>query len=92
VNPTNTFPAGTKTVWVYFTYINMKNGDAWGRKWLRDGVVLLEKNETWDKGATGWKAYSYVTNDGSPLSSGNYEFILYLGSKEVQRAAFTIRK
>jgi len=92
VNPTNTFSAGTKTVWVYFTYINMKNGDAWGRKWLRDGAVLLEKNETWDKGATGWQAYSWSNNDGSPLSSGNYEFILYLGSKEVQRAAFTIRK
>ena len=92
INPGNTFPAGTKTVWVYFTYINMKNGDAWGRKWLRDGAVLLEKNETWDKGATGWQAYSWSNNDGLPLSSGNYEFILYLGSKEVQRAAFTIRK
>jgi hypothetical protein len=92
VNPTNTFSAGTKTVWVYFTYINMKNGDAWGRKWLSDSAVLLEKNETWDKGATGWQVYSWSNNDGLPLSSGNYEFILYLGSKEVQRAAFTIRK
>jgi hypothetical protein len=52
----------------------------------------MEKNETWTKGATGWQAFSYGTTDGSPLVAGTYEFVLYLGSKEVQRAAFTIRK
>jgi S1-C subfamily serine protease len=92
INPSNTFPSGTRTIWVYFTYLNMKNGDTWSRKWLHDGTVLLEKNETWTKGATGWQAFSYGTTDGSPLVAGTYEFVLYLGSKEVQRAAFTIRK
>ena len=92
INPTNSFPAGTTKVWAYFTYLNMKKGDAWSRKWFRDGVLLVEKNETWDQGATGWAAYSYATTDGSPLPAGNYAFALYLGSKEVQRATFTIRK
>ena len=90
VNPGVAFSAGTTEVWAYFTYLNMKQGDAWGRKWLRDGAVLVEKNETWDKGGTGWRAFSYATTDGSSLTPGKYEFVLYLGGREVQRATFTI--
>ena len=92
IKPSNSFPAGTRTVWFYFTYINMKNGDAWGLKWLRDGVVLGETNDAWDKGATGWGAFPLSMTDGSPLASANHELVLYLGGKEVQRAAFTVGK
>ena len=88
INPTQSFPAGTTEVWAYFTYVNMKQGQSWGRKWLLDGDVLVDKTEAWDKGATGWRAYSFSNPDG--LDSGNYEFILYLGGKEVQRAKFSI--
>jgi len=90
INPTNTFPAGTKEVWAYFTYVNMKPGQSWGRKWLRDGTILVDKTEAWDKGATGWRAYSYSNPAG--LTAGTYQFILYLEGKEVQRATFTIGK
>ncbi|MDE3088636.1 MAG: trypsin-like peptidase domain-containing protein [Chloroflexota bacterium] len=84
------FPAGTAQVWAMFTYVNMKSGDAWGRKWLRDGTVQLERNETWNMGATGRTSYAYFNTDGSPLTPGNYEFVLYLGGREVQRAAFVV--
>lgn len=90
INPTNAFPAGAKVVWAYFTYFNMRPGQSWGRKWLRDGTVLKEATEKWDKGATGWRAYSWSNEDGLP--SGTYQFILYLDGKEAQRATFTIGK
>lgn len=90
VNPSNSFPAGTSTVWAYFTYLNLKQGDAWERKWLHDGAVLVDKSDAWDQGNTGWRAFSYGTNDGTPLQAGNYEFDLYLGGKLAQRATFVI--
>jgi S1-C subfamily serine protease len=88
VGPTNSFSAGTTEVWAYFTYINMKAGQSWGRKWLLDGVAQVDKTETWDGGATGWRAFSLPDPDG--LTPGTYEFVLYLGGKEVQRATFTV--
>jgi S1-C subfamily serine protease len=88
VNPGAAFPAGITEVWAYFTYVNMKPGQSWGRKWLRDGTVLVDKTESWDKGATGWRAFSYGGADG--MTSGTYEFVLYLSGKEVQRAKFTV--
>ena len=87
INPRSTFPAGTKKVWAYFTYLNMKNGDAWGRKWLRDGAVVLEKNEIWDRGANGWFSAYYDMPDGSALPSGTFDFVLYIGGEVVQNAA-----
>jgi S1-C subfamily serine protease len=88
VVPTNTFPADTTEVWAYFTYINMKDGQSWGRKWLLDGDLVWEETEAWDGGATGWIAYYLPDPDG--LAPGAYEFVLYLGGKEVQRAKFTV--
>lgn len=88
VSPGTAFPAGIGEVWAYFTYVNMKQGQSWGRKWLLNGTVLVDKTESWDKGATGWRAFSY--GGGSGLDAGTYEFVLYLGGKEVQRAKFTL--
>ena len=48
----------------------------------------IDKTESWDKGATGWRAFSYSNPNGLP--AGAYDFVLYLGGQEVQRTRFTI--
>jgi hypothetical protein len=90
IGAANSFPAGTTEVWAYWTYINMKSGQSWGRKWLRDGTVLVDKSEAWSSGATGWEAYSF--SDPAGLTAGAYQFVLTLGGKEVQRSQFTVTK
>lgn len=88
IGPATTFPAGITEVWAYFTYVNMKPGQSWGRKWLHNGDVEVDRTESWDKGATGWRAYSFSNSGG--LESGTYDFVLYLDGREVQRSRFTV--
>lgn len=82
------FPAGTETVWAYFTFENMQDGQEWGRLWHRDGEVYVdERQSTWDDGESGWVAYSI--SDETPLK-GDYSLTLYIGDQVVQEASFHV--
>ncbi|MBI5876307.1 MAG: hypothetical protein HZB53_01550 [Chloroflexi bacterium] len=88
VNPTTRFQADTTKVWAYFTFANMPQGQAWGRRWTRDGQIYLESyDEAWDEDADGWLAYSLEDEDGL---AGRFVLTLFIGDQAVQAASFEV--
>lgn len=88
VEPTTSFPTGTDTVWAYFTFQNMKDGQKWSRVWTQDGEVYVEtRDEAWDNGMQGWQAYSLEDPDGL---SGHFVLTFYLDKDVAQTAAFDV--
>ena len=92
VNPRTTFPTGTQTLAAYWASQNVAKGTPWGYRWYANGQVALERpNLTWEFDESG-SSWASLSGQGTPLPSGTWEFVLYLGGKEVQRAAFTVAK
>ena len=90
VNPRTSFPAGTQMVTAYWTNQDVAKGQPWGYRWLANGQVVYEKpNLTWEYDSTG-SSWASLSGQGTPLPSGTWEFVLYLGGKEVQRATFSV--
>jgi len=88
INQGEHFSAGITTIWAYFTYENMQDGQSWGRLWEHDGDVYVESlDEAWEDGESGWLAYS-ISED-IPLS-GHFTFTIYLEDQPVQSASFTV--
>lgn len=84
------FPSGSYSVWAYFTYENMQDGMAWGRRWTQDGEVTYEAmEEAWEDGESGWVAYSISDEENAPLT-GVYDLTLYLEGEAVQSGGFEI--
>ncbi len=90
VNPRQDFPGGTSTVWAYFQFHNMTDGQTWGRLWEKDGEVYSDsRGESWEDGENGWLAYSISESDDIPLT-GEFKFTLYIADKVVQEASFKV--
>lgn len=88
INQTTEFPAGTNTVWAFFTYEGMKDGTSWGRLWMQNDEIYVDAmDETWEDGENGWLAFSI--SDDVPLS-GDFTFSLLIEDQVVQEAYFSI--
>ncbi|NMB55453.1 MAG: hypothetical protein GYA15_12185 [Leptolinea sp.] len=82
------FPAGTQSVYAFFTYENMKDGQKWSRRWTQNGDLYDEHiDEAWEDGEQGWLAYSIEDNNGL---SGQYSLTLSIGKQKVQEASFSV--
>ncbi len=91
IEPTNSFPNGTETVWAYFTYQDTQNGMAWGRLWEREDEVYIDaRDEVWEGGENGWLAYS-LSGEEDPLL-GAYTLTLYIGDEAVQTGSFDVEQ
>lgn len=90
IDPGNNFPAGTTSVYAYFTYEGMQDGEKWSRIWTLDGEVYDQTpNTSWDNGTKGWVAYSVDNPDGL---AGEFTFKISLGNNEIQKASFIVEK
>ncbi|BCY16952.1 hypothetical protein hrd7_08010 [Leptolinea sp. HRD-7] len=90
VDKGNSFPPGTSSVYAYFTYEGMKDGQKWSRIWTQDGDLYDEtRDEAWDNGAQGWVAYSVDDPNGL---AGEFTLEILVGKNQVQKASFTVKK
>ncbi len=88
IEPTQSFPANTQTVWAYFTFQNMKNGTRWGRLWKQNGATYVDsRSETWSDGDKGWLAFS-ISDDN--YLAGQFTLTLYLADRPIQAASFEV--
>ncbi len=90
-NSADMFPKETSKVWVTFFYSRLKHGDAWGWKWTRDGVnILQEMDKKWEfEEGSGDVAFQVSAN---PELSGEYFLTLYYKGKEAASSGFYISK
>ncbi len=90
VGEATVFPSGITKVYAFWAYSGMRDGTAWGRLWLWNGEVDLDKRnaDTWQDGPQGNQWYSYYNDDG--LEDGVYTLALFINGQEVQRGSFTI--
>jgi hypothetical protein len=88
LNPGKHFGSDTQTVWAYFTYKDMENGQKWDRLWEHEGKVYSEtRNETWQDGSEGWLAYNITEETGL---SGLYSLTISIDGREAKKAGFQV--
>ena len=88
LNPATEFPSDTATVWAYFTYEGMQDGQAWGRLWEVDGETYVDgRDDVWEDGASGWAAYYISDHNGL---NGDYHLTLFIGDEPVQETWFSV--
>jgi len=83
--PTQTFPAGTKSLYAFFDTSNMAPGLPWKREWYLNGVLQkgVASSANWDAKSAESDFWVYVTNEAG-LPPGVYELKLYVEDKLVQ--------
>ena len=83
------FPAGTTTVWAYFTYTGMQDGISWGRRWEENGALFGETlDQVWEYGDEGWLALQ-ITDDPAALV-GDYVLTLFVDGAVVRDGRFAV--
>lgn len=80
------FPAGTGTVWAFFTYQDMRDGQPWSLVWEQDGDLYQRDDLTWEDGEEGWLAYSLE----EPNLSGTFDLTILLDGEAIQSASFSV--
>jgi hypothetical protein len=89
----NRFDWNTKVIYAIFDYVGMTDGLEWTVVWTRnDGEVAREKR-FWDvkaDGAQGTYWAAYYSQDGRPISGGNYAVTLYIGNVAQRTAELTV--
>jgi parallel beta-helix repeat protein len=92
IDPTTTFPGGTKEVHALFDYDGMSSDVEWGRTWVRDGEEQVAKTQNWTGGESGTWGLRYFNTESSPLKPGGYELRLYIQGNLVQSGSFVIQE
>jgi hypothetical protein len=92
IDPTTTFPGGTKEVHAIFDYEGMSSDVEWSRTWYRDGKESLAKTQGWTGRERGTWSLRYFYSDGEPLEPGGYELRLYIQGELVQSGRFVIQE
>ena len=92
VDPTTTFPGGTKEVHAIFDYEGMSSDVEWSRTWYRDGKESVAKTQGWTGSERGTWSLRYFNSEGEPLEPGNYELRLYIQGNLVQSGRFVIQQ
>lgn len=89
-----TFPAGTEIVYAVWDYTEMTPEDRIRRIWIRDNLIWITREETWDwekYGASGTiRDLSIFDFEGSGLQPAEYRLQLYLNDDLQQENAFII--
>ncbi len=83
-------PTTTKTIYVCFTYKNMKTGTPWSSNLTLNGndVPGASKAFKWTKDASG--KFALRLNLDGPLKPGDYELTLSINDEQVQTAQFKV--
>ena len=91
VDPGDRFPAGIRTIYLFFDYRNMAPGTAWSHVWLWDNRELGRTEEKWpaDYGATG-TAYRFF-NVQNGYQPGAYQVQLLVNNQVVASASFVVQ-
>jgi hypothetical protein len=92
IDPTTTFPGGTKEVHALFGYEGMSSDVEWARAWYHDGEESLAKTQNWTGSDSGTYGLRYFDTEGNPLKPGNYELRLYIQGNLVQSGSFVIQE
>ena len=89
IGESDSFPAGTMSVWAYFRYFGMQDDTVWGRRWEENGELLNEKSDlVWEFSDDGWLALR-INFDPLPLQ-GEYKLTLSVDGQVAQEATFTV--
>ena len=90
IGASDSFPAGTTEVWVYFTHLNTEDGLIWGYRLEQNGEVFQEERDlVWEYGGDGWLGVQLA--DGSSPLEGEYQLTLEVEGRLVpDQASFTV--
>lgn len=89
----NSFPAGTKRIYVTWNYQNMRAGLTIKREWYLDGKLWLQREEPWDfakYGAFGTVRDISIYDDVIGLPSGVYQVQMYINGLQQPIGADTM--
>ena len=84
IAPTNTFFAGSYTVYATFSYEGMEDGMEWAWVWRQDGDVIDGGNELWEYGVDG-PGYIYLNPD-EGFSPGDYSLEVWVNGELFTRS------
>ncbi|MGC8959005.1 MAG: trypsin-like peptidase domain-containing protein [Chloroflexia bacterium] len=85
VTVVDSFPSGTKEIYLFFDYENFQDGAPWQPVLVYEGEVYSDvwPLSNWDGGAKGtW----WISIYNEPLEDGTYEFLLYYDRREIASA------
>ncbi len=85
VDPTDSFFAGSYTVYATFSYDGMEDGMAWAWVWRLDGEVVEGGNELWEYGVDG-PGYVYF-NPEEGFSTGDYSLEVWVNGELFTRSS-----
>ena len=90
--PNQSFKAGIKEVFAFYTISNLTKGVTIKREWYQDGKLYASSTPTpWNSDSTissFWPSLNVTS--GEPLPSGTYELRVLLDGKLAQSATFVI--
>ncbi len=91
IDPTTSFPSGTKSVDVVFTYDNIPQDQDWALEMYRGSQKMQgSDHEEWQDGESGWAAYELSEDLSDNPLAGPYTVKLLIGDKVVQKASFEV--
>jgi outer membrane biosynthesis protein TonB len=88
LEPRVEFPAGTRRIYLFFSFRNMADGAAWSRILYRDGAPLQGSTLLWSMGGEGSSYFFFGSDEGYP--PGNYRVELRLGDKVASEFEFRV--
>jgi hypothetical protein len=90
VEPTDTFPSGTKVMYISVKIKNMTTKDKLTVKWnyLESGEEINTTDFTTDKPGSGYVSFNLTTDQSFP--SGRYNAVVYLNNKLVKTVEFSV--
>ena len=83
------FPVGTKTIFVFFNFLDVPRGTLLRHTWLQDGKAVSFSSITFNKMGRGTEAISWAPKDG--FQPGLYEVRVNLGDTPQFVANFLVR-
>jgi hypothetical protein len=91
ISPAASFPAGTMTVTMIFTYENMQDGQIWSLQMFNgDRQEQGVDAEKWAEGESGWAAYDLSEDLSDNPLAGDYTVKLLIGDEVVQERTFQV--
>jgi serine protease Do len=89
-NPGTQFPAGkTKQLFAYFDYTGMSNGLQFNYAWTLDEATAHSESLDWEWDEEG-TFYLSLNNGAKPMPEGQYQLVLGVGGKVLQRGKVAV--
>lgn len=88
LQPRVEFPAGTKRIYLFFSYRNMTDGVVWSRVLYRNGAMLQGGTLLWGMGQQGSSYFFFGSDEG--YLPGDYRVELLIGADVVSEFEFRV--